>query len=150
MVLVVDTLLYDDIMTTHIFLLFSFKSSSFASVRFKWPWRQNRIYQAKPVVRFQFINHNNFLNIQCYSIRCIYTYSTIYIPYLLYIYLINLVMDINSTHFLMMHILFFAVFYSINSSITKNVACYLIRQDEETKELIESEFLLYCALPSRV
>ena len=76
-------------MTTHIFLLFSFKSSSFASVRFKWPWRQNRIYQAKPVVRFQFINHNNFLNIQCYSIRCIYLYllyyiytlSTIYIPY---------------------------------------------------------------------
>ena len=79
-------------------------------------------------------------------------YSTIYIYTLstIYIYLINLVMDINSTHFLMMHILFFAVFYSINSSITKNVACYLIRQDEETKELIESEFLLYCALPSRV
>ena len=48
-------------------------------------------------------------------------------------------------HFVLCRILF-----SINSSITKNVACYLIRQDEETKELIESEFLLYCALPSRV
>ena len=55
-------------MTTHIFLLFSFKSSSFASVRFKWPWRQNRIYQAIPAVMFQFINHDNFLNIQCHSI----------------------------------------------------------------------------------
>lgn len=148
MVLVVDTLLYDDIMTTHIFLLFSFKSSSFASVRFKWPWRQNRIYQAKPVVRFQFINHNNFLNIQCYSIRC--SLWVLWVAIIYVFYFINLVMDINSTHFLMMHILFFAVFYSINSSITKNVACYLIRQDEETKELIESEFLLYCALPSRV
>ena len=56
-------------------------------------------------------------------------------------------MDIDSTNFRMMHVLFFA---RILSSITKNVACYLIRQDEETKELIESEFLLYCALPSRV
>ena len=60
-------------------------------------------------------------------------------------------MDIDSTNFRMMHVLFFArILFSINSSITKNVACYLIRQDEETKELIESEFLLYCALPSRV
>ena len=50
-------------------------------------------------------------------------------------------MDIDSTNFRMMHVLFFArILFSINSSITKNVACYLIRQDEETKELMESEF----------
>ena len=59
-------------------------------------------------------------------------------------------MDIDSTNFRMMHVFSLPVFYSINSSITKNVACYLIRQDEETKELMESEFLPYCALPSRV